>query len=275
MPRVLAGWAGRQEATSRTPARHPPPGRSPWRRAARVPAAAPGPGLNPGRGDGSESGAHGPAARRRPARLAGAGGRSVWQQSLSAWRGAGLEWQRLAGWEPADADQQRTEPIPVVPAMVPLDAGLAAPPSGGPARQAGPPRGRGQHPRPLGPAARIPGAAAARSWSVPLPAWRCSPWRSLASSSPAGWPPAAARPGWWWPTRPPGSPMRSSPGRAEHPRRKCCPRSPGWPRPAARWWRWARRPRFPSPARWSSRRPMAAARGSRPSCALRPAGGCR
>jgi hypothetical protein len=44
-------------------------------------------------------------------------GSSVWQQSLSAWRRAGLEWQRPAGWEPADADLQRTEPIPVVAAI--------------------------------------------------------------------------------------------------------------------------------------------------------------
>ena len=148
----------------------------------------------------------GPATSRA---LAGADGRSVWQQSLSAWREAGLEWQRLAGWEPADADEQRTEPIPVVPAMVPLDAGpAAAPPSGGAVRQAGPPRGRaGRHPapppgpagQPRGPAARTPGAAAARSWSVPRPAWRCSPWRSLASSSPAGRALAVARPGWCWP----------------------------------------------------------------------------
>ena len=90
--------------------------------------------------------ARGPAASRAPA---GADGRSVWQQSMRAWREAGLEWQRLAGWEPADADEQRTEPIPVVPAMVPLDAGPAAPPSEGSARPAGPPRGpAGQHPAP-------------------------------------------------------------------------------------------------------------------------------
>jgi len=57
----------------------------------------------------------------------------VWQQSLSAWCDAGLEWQRPAGWAAADVDQQRTEPIPVVPAEV----GLAAPPSGEPAGQAG------------------------------------------------------------------------------------------------------------------------------------------
>src|SRR4029077_11899206 len=39
--------------------------------------------------------ARGRAAPRGPARTAG---RSVWQQSLSAWRDAGLEWQRPAGW---------------------------------------------------------------------------------------------------------------------------------------------------------------------------------
>ncbi|HYB85643.1 MAG TPA: hypothetical protein VEC76_02240 [Streptosporangiaceae bacterium] len=58
-------------------------------------------------------------------------GSSVWQQSLSVWRRAGLEWQRPAGWEPADADLQRTEPIPVVAAIpVPADAGPAGPPPG-------------------------------------------------------------------------------------------------------------------------------------------------
>jgi hypothetical protein len=96
--------------------------------------------------------ARGPATSRA---LAGADGRSVWQQSLSAWREAGLEWQRLAGWEPADADEQRTEPIPVVPAMVPLDAGAAGPPRGRagqhpapPRRPAGQPRGPSRpHPR--------------------------------------------------------------------------------------------------------------------------------
>jgi hypothetical protein len=63
-------------------------------------------------------------------RAAGAGS-SVWQQSLGAWRRAGLEWQRPAGWEPVDADRQRTEPIPVVSAIaIPADAGLAGPPPG-------------------------------------------------------------------------------------------------------------------------------------------------
>ncbi|HEY1343728.1 MAG TPA: hypothetical protein VGF54_01925 [Streptosporangiaceae bacterium] len=81
-----------------------------------------------------------------PRALPGAGGRSVWQESLSAWREAGLEWQRLAGWEPADADQQRTEPIPAVPAMMPVDAGR--------------PRGRaGQHPGPGRPHPRRGGRA--------------------------------------------------------------------------------------------------------------------
>src|SRR5690242_14155360 len=122
-----------------------------------IPLAEGGPGARGGSGTGAEpragrwqrirgARARGPATSRAPA---GAGGPSVWQQSMSAWREAGLEWQRLARWEPADVDEQRTEPIPVVPATVPLDAGPAAPPSGGPARQAGPPRGRGgQHPGP-------------------------------------------------------------------------------------------------------------------------------
>src|SRR5215469_15722235 len=62
--------------------------------------------------------------------LAAADRRSVWQQSSSAWHDAGLEWQRPAGWETADADRQRTEPIPVVSAAVaPAEAGLAAAPS--------------------------------------------------------------------------------------------------------------------------------------------------
>jgi hypothetical protein len=59
---------------------------------------------------------------------AGPAGRSVWQQSSSAWHDAGLEWQRPAGWETADADRQRTEPIPVVSEPVtPAEAALAAP----------------------------------------------------------------------------------------------------------------------------------------------------
>jgi hypothetical protein len=61
--------------------------------------------------------------------LTGPASRSVWQQSSSAWHDAGLEWQRPAGWETADADGQRTEPIPVVSAaVVPAGADLAAPP---------------------------------------------------------------------------------------------------------------------------------------------------
>jgi hypothetical protein len=136
----------------------PDPGPASAPRTILVAEGAPGTG-----GGGSEAGTEPRAGRRQRIRgtrargpatsraLAGAGGRSVWQQSMSAWREAGLEWQRLAGWEPADADQQRTEPIPVVPAMVPLDAGPAAPPSGGPARQAGPPRGRAGHPGPSRP----------------------------------------------------------------------------------------------------------------------------
>ncbi len=133
----------------------------------------------------------------------------MWQQSLSVWRDAGLEWQRPAGWAAADVNQQRTEPIPVVPAAMPTDAGLAAPPSGEPAGQAGQLRGdagqlRGDAGQPVGvpgssvgvpansvkapgqsavapgnsgapgsspdPATRTSGGAAVRSWSVPLPA---------------------------------------------------------------------------------------------------------
>jgi len=132
-----------------------------------IPVAHTGPGTGGGSGTGTQPRpgrrlrARGARARRSaaPRALAGADGRSVWQQSMSAWREAGLEWQRLAGWEPADADEQRTEPIPVVPAIVPLDAGPAAPPSGGPAGQAGQTRGRaGQHPAGRGrPAAQHPG----------------------------------------------------------------------------------------------------------------------
>jgi hypothetical protein len=84
-------------------------------------------------------------------------GRSVWQQSLSAWREAGLEWQRLAGWESADADQQRTEPIPAVTAMMPADAGPAAPPPSGPAKRPG--WRAGQHPGPGCPRPRRGGRA--------------------------------------------------------------------------------------------------------------------
>ncbi|HUL26540.1 MAG TPA: hypothetical protein VLW44_12305 [Streptosporangiaceae bacterium] len=67
--------------------------------------------------------ASGRAASGRAARApeegatAGPAGPSVWQQSSRAWHDAGLEWQRPAGWETADADLQRTEPIPVVPAV--------------------------------------------------------------------------------------------------------------------------------------------------------------
>ena len=119
------------------------------------PASAPGAILvvdGPDTRSGSGIGDEPPAGRRprsrrarargraQPHGAAGTGGRSVWQQSLSAWRDAGLEWQRPAGWAAADVNQQRTEPIPVVPA----DAGLAAPPSGEPAGQAGPIRGDGQ-----------------------------------------------------------------------------------------------------------------------------------
>jgi len=103
---------------------------------------------------------------------AGAGRRSVWQQSLSAWQDAGLEWQRPAGWETADADGQRTEPIPVVPAEVALaEAGLAAVPAAGPNAPSapgppGPPPpgpvtadGGEQEPGPDGPAAGAHGPA--------------------------------------------------------------------------------------------------------------------
>src|SRR5262249_61133692 len=71
------------------------------------------------------------------------------QRAARAGREAGREGQRLAGWGWADADQQRTEPIPAVPAMKPAAAGLAAPQLGEPARRR---RWRtGQHPGP-GPA---------------------------------------------------------------------------------------------------------------------------
>ena len=170
--------------------------------------------------------------------------------------GQGLSGSGRRGGEPADADQQRTEPIPVVPAMTtPVDTGLAAPPDAG------------QHP---GLGRRIPGAAAARSWWVPLPAWRCSPWRSLASSSPAGG--RRRGPAGLVMAYPPGrSPMGSSPGRAAHPHSRCCPRSPGWPgRPHGGGCGLAgraslRAPAGPDVARW---RPHVAA------CRLRaPAGG--
>jgi hypothetical protein len=94
--------------------------------------------------------------------MTGAGGGSVWQQALGAWREAGLEWQRPGGWQPADADLQRTEPIPVVSATATAaDVGLVPSPAGQPAgpspgsggqgvgvaeREAG--RDGGQHPGP-------------------------------------------------------------------------------------------------------------------------------
>ena len=246
-------------------------------------------GMNPGRGDGREAGAHGPAAGRRPAAPAGTGGRSVWQQSMSVWRDAGLEWQRLAGWEPADVDQQRTEPIPVVPAAVPPDAGLAAPPSGGPAGQAGPPVGTpgssvGTPGRPVGTPGKsvgVPGSSVGAGQSVKAPG------QSAVAPGNAG-APGSAGPGHPHKRRGgrtvlvgavacvallavavagivitgrlaagprpdragggvPGRPARRwavrRAGRSTRARRYR-PRSPGWPRPAARWWRWARRPRF-------------------------------
>ncbi len=85
----------------------------------------------PGRGNG--------AGRRAP-------GKSVWQQALSVWSTAGLEWQRPAGWAVADADLQRTEPIPVVPAAetAPVTAGPV------PERPPGPDRAGTAGPAPAG-----------------------------------------------------------------------------------------------------------------------------
>ena len=153
------GWHSRTEGGGQ-----PDPGPASAPRT--IPMADGGPGTGGGSGTEAEprpgrwprargARARGSATPRAPA---GPAGRSVWQQSLNAWREAGLEWQRLAGWEPANAGQQRTEPIPVVPAMTtPVDTGLAASPDGGPAWQAGQLRGRpgrarrrpgraGQHP---------------------------------------------------------------------------------------------------------------------------------
>ena len=90
-------------------------------------AGGPGTGNGPGAGaTGRESGTGGV--------MGAAGGSSVWQQALSAWNEAGLEWQRPAGWHPADSDLQRTEPIPVVRADILLDD---AAPAAAPARAAG------------------------------------------------------------------------------------------------------------------------------------------
>src|SRR5262249_29165267 len=104
-----------------------------------------GPGTRGGSGTGDEPRAgRRPQSRRARARApaaprasAGPGGGSVWQQSLSAWREAGLEWQRPAGWAPADVDLQRTEPIPVVSAAMSTDVDLATPPSGQPGQLGG------------------------------------------------------------------------------------------------------------------------------------------
>ena len=202
--------------------------------------AAPGPRLNPGRGDGREPAVHGRAAQRRLARWPGRLSRSVWQQSLSAWREAGLEWQRLAGWEPADADQQRTEPIPVVPAMTtPLDAGLAAAsPDGGPARQAGQLRGRhrARRARP-GPAGRIraqPPALRRGGRTVLVGAVACVALLAVAVAGIVIAGRLAARPwpdraGGGLPVRPAGRWAVRRAGRGS-PRSKYCPRSPAWPR---------------------------------------------
>ncbi|HEY6278522.1 MAG TPA: hypothetical protein VIX86_19585, partial [Streptosporangiaceae bacterium] len=73
--------------------------------------------------------------------MTGDDGKSVWQRALNAWREAGLEWQRPAGWTPADVDLQRTEPIPVVPAsgIPPMEpAGSAPEQPPGPGGRAGP-----------------------------------------------------------------------------------------------------------------------------------------
>ena len=125
----------------------------------------------------------------------GAGGRSVWQRSLSAWRAAGLEWQRSAGrewqrsvgletqgpagleWQrsaalewrrsvgadPADTDLERTEPIPVVAApAAPVDVAAPAAPVDVTAASLGPP----DPPGPTGPQPRGPRPAG------PVPAAR-------------------------------------------------------------------------------------------------------
>jgi hypothetical protein len=111
-----------------------------------------GPPPAPGRPPEADAAGTDPGPRKRPrpwngrvggsrrGRAAGAGS-SVWQQSFSAWRGAGLEWQRPAGWEPADADLQRTEPIPVVAAIA-IPAKPASPGAGA---------GDGQQPADSGP----------------------------------------------------------------------------------------------------------------------------
>jgi hypothetical protein len=105
-------------------------GRSPALRGHPGGIDAAGPG-RPGLAAGGERRPPGPVsasvdAPRADART-GAGGRSVWQRSQSAWRAAGLEWPRQAAWNPADDDLQRTEPIPVVSAPVaPVDVAAAS-----------------------------------------------------------------------------------------------------------------------------------------------------
>ncbi len=107
--------------------------------------------------------------------MTGAGGGSVWQQALGAWREAGLEWQRPAGWEPADADLQRTEPIPVVSATATAaDVGLAPSPAGPPAGPSpGGGRGAGVAGREAGVAERWAGRDAGQHPGPhPRPGWQ-------------------------------------------------------------------------------------------------------
>jgi hypothetical protein len=75
-------------------------------------------------------------------RKSGAGavpGASVWQQSLSAWQEAGIDWLREAHPAPstedraaAEADLQHTQPIPVVPAFDPPDQAVPGERAAGP-----------------------------------------------------------------------------------------------------------------------------------------------
>jgi hypothetical protein len=109
-------------------------------------------GLPPLPGQGNGSGRGGPrrdrwpaqrsdpalSGRQQPGQTPAAGGAagqvsaedegmSIWQRAVSIWRAAGLDWQRPAGWAFDDADQ-RTEPIPVVPAAdVALVTDVSAP----------------------------------------------------------------------------------------------------------------------------------------------------
>jgi hypothetical protein len=150
----------------------------------------PGPAQLPRRGNGARRGAgrggrgsEPGTGRRQPAGRVPAGGRetggtmtgddgrSVWQRALSAWREAGLEWQRPAGWAPADVDLQRTEPIPVVPADDAPLAGPVADQAAGPGDTAGP--AAPDQDAEAGPAERVSGTGA-----TPAP--------EIAAQAPAG-----------------------------------------------------------------------------------------